>query len=51
MIIVRIARDLAAHPTSHSLFPFEIAIAGYVGTVTSSFGGVVPGRVTRWFAK
>ena len=49
-VAVRIANDLASDPTSHNLFPLEIAIAGFVGLVVAAIGtavGACARRVTR----
>jgi|SRR5688572_19257074 len=46
-VIVRIAADLARDPTSHNLFPFELAIAGFVGAAAAGLGvglGTLAGR-------
>jgi hypothetical protein len=37
-VVVRIAVDVARDPTSHNLFPFELALAGFVGVLAAGLG-------------
>jgi len=48
VVAVRIAADLARDPTTHNLFPFEIAIAIFVGGIAAGCGAGI-GRLARRF--
>ncbi len=46
-VCVRIAMDVARDPTSHNLFPFELAFAGFVALVTVGLSMAVGGWLRR----
>lgn len=46
-VCVRIASDVARDPTSHNLFPFELAIAGLVSAVVVGVSMTVGGALRR----
>lgn len=48
-VLVRVALDVATHPSSHNLFPFEVAIALGIGALASS-AGVGVALLARAFA-
>lgn len=37
-IMVRVALEVAADPTSHNLWPFEVVIAGFFGLISGVIG-------------
>lgn len=41
VVMLRIVRDVAADPTSHNLWPFEVVIAVVVGVVVATAGALV----------
>src|SRR6266404_1870491 len=46
-VCLRVARDVAADPTSHNLWPFEVVIASFVGFPCALAGAIV-GSLIAW---
>ena len=46
-VCLRVARDVAADPTSHNLWPFEVVIASFVGFPCALAGAIV-GSMIAW---
>ena len=47
-VMAKVAWDVVGDPTSHNLWPFEVAIAVAVGAVPALLGAVAGWAVSRW---
>ena len=46
-VMARVARETAADPTSHNLWPFEVVFSGAVGWLMAAAGAVAGGLMIR----
>ena len=49
-VMARVAVETSTDPTSHNLWPFEVALAWFVGLL-ASLAGVALGSIPAWFAR
>jgi len=46
-VMARVALEVAADPTSHNLWPFEVVIAGFFGLLSGAIGVVLARSAQR----